>query len=108
VYVSSEGVYYATEYGVPDSRHLPEIKIESVRVKTFPILGTVIDVPWKGVNTSSGIGERLSNDPSIRSSIMVSSDVTITRPLLGPWLMSRNSEAPPSREQWSCLQEIAR
>ena len=105
----SENTAYMTEYGVPDQRHLPQLQIRSVRVKTFPVFGRVIDVRWKGNDLGLGIAQRLSNDESIRGAIMGTRDeVTVQAcSYLGCWLIVRDTEAAPSQEQLGCYQAIA-
>jgi len=54
---------------VPDERLVSrkdEIKIKTIRKKSFPIFGKVIDTTWKG-NDGSGLAYTLSNDIEIKS-----------------------------------------
>tara|TARA_B100000676_G_C17796679_1_gene689933 strand:+ start:145 stop:741 length:597 start_codon:yes stop_codon:yes gene_type:complete len=54
---------------VPDERLVSgkdEFKIKTIRKKSFPIFGKVIDTNWKG-NDGSGLAYTLSNDIEIKS-----------------------------------------
>ena len=109
VYDAGETTVHITEYGVPDSRYLPELGIQSVRVKTFPIFGPVIDVRWKGNDLGLGIVERLGSDAAIKGAIMGNGDelTIVARGDYGGWLIRRGTTATPLAEQWGCYQAIA-
>jgi len=54
---------------VPDERLVSgkdKIKIKTIRKKSFPVFGKVIDTIWNG-NDSSGLTHNLSNDAEIKS-----------------------------------------
>ena len=104
-----ETTVHMTEYGVTDSRYLPKIQIESVRVKTFPIFGRVIDVRWNGDDQGLGIVERLGSDSAIKDAIIGNGDelTVVARRDQGYWLIRREIRATPSAEQWGCYQAIA-
>ena len=111
------------EYSVPDPKieGLPEMRIESIRVKTFPIFGGVIDLLWKGEDSGLGIISRLNGDTSIKHPIMTSMHPTgLLQVKLGLdlrirayrenlcWILSPSTGDVPSREVWGCYQAIAR
>ena len=55
--------HYFTDYGVPDPKLGPDWRgkeIRSVRVKTFPLFGKVVELRWKGDDSSQKINHRLS------------------------------------------------
>jgi len=105
-------VAYHTDYGVPDSRlgpDLPRPRIESVRIKTSPLVGQVMDLRWRGEDFGLGIISRLNSDVSIKGPIMRSRDVTIQA--YGDhkcWTISSETREPQSGELWSCYHVIAR
>ncbi len=104
----NQSVQYFSDYGVPDSRRVPPLNVRSVREKNFPLIGKVVDVRWEGEIWETGVVHRLSSDPSIRSSIMSGSDVTIEgRPGSRCWLITRRDGATPSAQMWGCYQAIA-
>lgn len=104
--------WYYTDYGVPDTRlgpNSPEPRIKSVRIKSFPLIGNVIDLRWKGKDFGLGIIERLNNDVVIKQPIMRSPGVVL-RALRDHncWLIAVKACDPPSPELWNCYQAIAR
>jgi hypothetical protein len=105
----NEGPVYATDYGVPDPRPLPYIKIKSVRVRTFPLFGNVIDVRWKGNGPVSSLLQNITADRAIRAAIMANRDeiVVSTCPELRCWLIPRMTKDAPLASQWDCFQRIA-
>jgi len=103
--------YYYTEYGVPDSRlgpDSPEAQIETVRVKSFPLFGKVVDLRWEGRDSDLRIIGRLNSDDQLKQPIMESRDVTITAISdYSCWIMSTQTREVPSGELWNCYQVIA-
>ena len=108
----SSATVHFTEYGVPDSRlgqGFPSILIESVCKKTFPLVGDVVDLHWKGNDSGLGIIERLKNDTVIKRPIMESRDVAIhAYGDHGCWTIETQTENPPWGEMWNCYQAIAK
>jgi hypothetical protein len=52
-------------FGIPDGRltsNGQKIKIRTIRKKSFPLFGKIIDVTWKGNDHGTGIVNTLSND----------------------------------------------
>ena len=102
-----EGASYFAYYGVPDSRLsslVPaKVRIQSVRVRNFPLLGDVVDVRWEG--NAPDIVERLSRDSALKHSIMRGHDVTITSNRAHRcWVISPLEWEAPSKSHWeSCL-----
>jgi len=105
-------IIHYTDYGVPDLRlesNSPGLKICSVRVKTFPLIGKVVDLHWKGKDFGMGIIGRLNSDISIKHPIMRSRNVEISAH--GDhrcWIMSTRTDKVVSEELWNCYQAIAR
>ena len=55
---------------VPDERPVPfhkEVKVRTVRKKSFPLLGKVVDVNLKGEDYGTGLVYTLSNDESSKA-----------------------------------------
>lgn len=116
--------YYYTEYGVPDPRlgpDFPGARIETVRVKTSPLFGRVVDLRWKGSDSELGIISHLNSDHQLKQPIMKSRDVTIRSVRdYGCWVISTERHHATissllakkrdvlSGELWSCYQAIAR
>jgi len=56
--------------GIPDERPLSNHKavdIKTIRKKTFPLFGKVVDVTWKGEDHHTGLAEVLSNDEAVKN-----------------------------------------
>jgi len=78
--VGGEGAYtsggptnYWTHYGVPDTRlgpNSPSVKIKTVRIRNFPLIGKVVDLRWKGKGFGLRIVNRLNNDLQLKSPIV--------------------------------------
>ena len=94
---------------------LRSLKIRSVRVKKFPLLGRVGGVRWRGEDSGLGIVSRLNGAASIQNTIMRSDDLKYADleirgyPEHGCWILNQNQEHSivPSRDQWNCYREIA-
>ena len=111
------------DYGVPDSRALPPIEIQSKWVRTFPVFGRIIDVRWEVVSiidvrwrdwrdTGIMIVQRLSSDDTIRNSIVDACEVTVRAvPESGCWLIIQRRytwNSPLLKgHQWRCYEKIA-
>jgi len=104
------GTFYYTGYGVPDPRlepNSPRVRIKTVRVKTSPLFGKVVDLRWEGRDSDLGIIGRLNSDAQLKQPIMESRDVTIEAVGdYGCWIISTETR-DPSGELWNCYQTIA-
>jgi hypothetical protein len=105
----NEGWYYATDYGVPDSNTLPKLRLRSVRVRRFPILGSVVDVRWIGKDMETGVIGRLNADIELKTNIIgCKAEIIVhTSPECGCWLIAHNSAGAPSPELWACYERVA-
>jgi len=104
---------YFIDYGVPDPRLRPDLpnlpKIKSVHKTSYPIVGTVVDLYWKGKDSGLGIIDRLNRDILVRQQIMRTQGMKIRA--YGDfrcWTISTWEEDPPSGELWNCYQAIAK
>jgi len=120
------------QFLVPDSRigpEFPQVRIRSVRVRNFPVLGKVKGIRWKGKDKSfptAGVAldvvARLSKDNSITAAVAkAKSDITIEADhARGCWVFWKQMKAQyrpyaeevlellgPTRRQWDCYQAIA-
>lgn len=112
--------YYYTEYGVPDARlrEVNPIHIRSIRKKTFPLFGKVVDALWEGEDYGTGVVSRLNSDYQLKEPVMKSQDVTIQGiHKYGCWIIStcqyanlvkRTTLSAESAELWNCYQVIAK
>ncbi len=103
--------YRLIQCGVPDVslRDGPGAHIRSVRVKEFPVLGSVVNVRWVGDDLGRGIIQRLADDASLLEPIAQSGDVYIYGiPEHGCWVFVTHGHHAPTKEMWDFYQSIAR
>ena len=107
-------VTYHLKYGIRDPRlrgammKLAQLRIKSVRRRTFPLVGKAVDLHWKGNDLGLGIIDRLNSDILIKHPIISSGDITIrAHGYEKLWVMSYRGVIVPSRELWNCYEAIA-
>ena len=90
---------------VPDERLVSgkdKIKIKTVRKKSFPVFGKVIDTIWKG-NDSGGLTHSLSNDLEIKSLAKIIGDIHIesfSEPSTGWFLRAGHTQTWGDQSDW--------
>ena len=108
---------YRVVFGIPD-QSIPmkhkQLKRKTVRKKTFPLFGKVIDVSWRGEAHTSLLAKTLSEDEEIDRAVADLGDVTIfTHPKqFQGWTIEINkifSPHPPfvTINRWKALEKIA-
>ena len=108
---------YRVVFGVPD-QSIPmnhkQLKLKTVRKKTFPLFGKVIGVSWRGEADTLGLVGTLSKDEEIDRAVANLGDVTIfTHPnQFQGWTIEINkifSPQPPvvTIDRWKALKRIA-
>ena len=116
-----QAVDHRNVYLVPDptvSSKGEYMMAKSVRVKSTPLIGRVVDIRWEGGKSHGNLIRRMSDDILLnRSLIRLKEDVTIRSfPEYSCWaiLSSRSGTGglfghpAPSREQWNCYESVAR
>ena len=108
---------YRVVFGIPD-QSIPmnhkQLKLKTVRKKTFPLFGKVIDVSWRGEAHTLLLAKTLSEDEEIDRAVADLGDVTIfTHPnQFQGWTIEINkifSPHPPvvTIDRWEALKKIA-
>ena len=108
---------YRAVFGIPD-QSIPmnhkQLKLKTVRKKTFPLFGKVTDVSWTGEANTSLLAKTLSEDEEIDRAVADLGDVTIfTHPnQFQGWTIEINkifSPHPPfvTIDRWEALKHIA-
>ena len=108
---------YRMVFGIPD-QSIPmnhkQLKLKTVRKKTFPLFGKVIDVSWRGEAHTLPLAKTLSEDEEIDRAVADLGDVTIfTHPnQFQGWTIEINkifSPHPPAVtiDRWEALRKIA-
>ena len=103
------------DYFIPDadgvlrSEHrFTKFRIDSIRIRKFPIFGNVVGVRWEGDDGGLDIFDRLTNDIFIRQVILdglqvrISAD-EITADERGWKLGVCSSPRDPSKSEWDCF-----
>jgi hypothetical protein len=99
-------------FGVPDERAVPEdqsIKIKTIRKKSFPIFGKVVDVNWKGQDRGLGLVKKLSADEPISKTATDIGNIEV-RSLHGDfqgWTIRIDRRFEPNADHWQSLQSLA-
>ena len=108
---------YRVVFGIPD-QSIPvnhkQLKLKTVRKKTFPLFGKVIDVSWRGEAHTLPLAKTLSEDEEIDRAVTDLGDVTMfTHPnQFQGWTIEINkifSPRPPvvTINRWEALNKIA-
>lgn len=98
--------------GIPDERPLSNHKavdIKTVRKKTFPLFGRVVDVTWRGSDHHTGLVGILSNDAAVTNLAKMIGNLTIhnyAKEFQG-WTLQVDRRFEPTSQDWATIQRIA-
>jgi len=98
--------------GIPDERPLTNHKavdIKTIRKKTFPLFGKVVDVTWKGDDHHTGLVQVFSNDEAVKNLAKRIGNLTIhsyTKEFQG-WTLQVDRRFEPTSQDWATIQRIA-
>ena len=101
-----------TVFGLPDERPFSEqraVKIKTVRSKSFPLFGKVVDVTWQGEDYATRLISVLANDPAIKSFVKKTGDVEIESHAgeFQGWSVQVNGKFKAKQQDWDIVQRIA-
>jgi hypothetical protein len=97
---------------IPDERPVPNYKavdIKTVRKKSFPLFGKVIDVTWKGNDHHTGLAEVLSNDEAVKNLAKRIGNLTLhsyAKEFQG-WTLQVDRRFEPTNQDWATIQKIS-
>ena len=94
---------------IPDERPISNHKkfnIKTVRKKSFPIFGKVVDVNWKGKDCGTGLVKTLSTDESITDLAKSIGNLAIRARDQG-WTLTVDRKFSPTNRSWESIQKIA-
>jgi len=97
---------------IPDERPIPNHKavdIKTIRKKTFPLFGKVVDVTWKGNDHGTGLAEVLSNDEAVKTLAKKIGNLTVhsyAKEFQG-WTLQVDRRFGPINQDWATIQKIA-
>lgn len=97
---------------IPDRRPVPDhhvVDIKTVRRKSFPLLGKVVDVTWTSDDHHTGLAEVLSNDEGVRSLAKKIGNLVIRSYVkeFEGWTLQVDRRFAPTNQDWATIQKIA-
>ena len=98
--------------GIPDERPISNhqtINIKTVRNKTFPLFGKVVDVIWKGNDSGTDLVNVLSTDPAIKTLSQRIGNLEIknhSNEFQG-WTLTVDRRFSPTNQDWETLEKVA-
>ena len=98
--------------GIPDERSISshqEIKIKTVRKRTFPLFGKVVDVVWKGYDGDTGLVNTLSLDVTTKTLAEHIGNLEVKSQANGfqGWTLTVDRRFSPTSQEWGTLEKIA-
>ena len=89
--------------------HNRTFKISTVRRKSFPLFGKVLEVYWKGNDWGTGLARALSEDQQIDTFVSKTGDVSIRshKKEFHGWII-RTKRFDLTRHDWEALQNIVK
>jgi len=97
---------------IPDERPLSNHKavdIKTIRKKSFPLFGKVIDVTWKGDDHHTGLVQVLSNDEAVKDLAKRIGNLTVhsyAKEFQG-WTLQVDRRFELTNQDWVSIQKIA-
>ena len=98
-------------FGIPDNRKMPKegaIKLTTLRKKSFPLFGRVLDVSWRGKDMGTGLTSVLSEDTTVDEMVKRVKDMTLqnrSKEFQG-WSLQTGKNFELSTADWEALQTI--
>lgn len=99
--------------GIPDERltsSLRDIKIKTVRKKSFPLFGKVVDVTWKGKDGGTGLTRVLSQDQEVKALAHRIGNLEVKSQAddwFQGWTLIVDRRFQPTTEDWETIRKIA-
>ena len=97
---------------IPDERPVPNYKVVNIRTirrKSFPLFGKVIDVTWKGNDHHTELAEVLSKDESVKDLAKKIGNLTLhsyVKEFQG-WTLQVDRRFGLTNQDWATIQKIA-
>ena len=101
-----------TVLGIPDDRPVwtsRAVRVRTVRRKSFPLLGRVISVQWKGEEHDAGLIGALSIDPAVMAFAMRTGDLEVRRYTeeFQGWTLQVDRVFEPTHQDWAAIERTA-
>lgn len=99
-------------FGIPDVRRFSEeraVKIKTVRKKSFPLFGRVVDVSWQGEDHASRLMSVFANDPAVKSFVKKTGDLEIESHSEGfqGWTVQITGKFKVTQQNWEIVTKMA-
>ena len=99
-------------FGIPDNRKMPKegaIKLTTLRKKSFPLFGQVLDVSWRGKDRGTGLINVLSEDSTIDEMVKRVKDMELQNrtTIFQGWTLRTGKNFELTTGDWEALQTIA-
>ena len=99
-------------FGIPDQSHVSnseQVKISTVRRKSFPLFGRVVDVNWKGDDQGTGLTYALSNDHTTKelAKRVGNLEVRSHAEEFQGWTLQVDRKLKPTYEVWEAILQVA-
>ena len=101
-----------TVLGIPDDRPVwtsQPVKVRTVRRKSFPLLGRVMSVEWKGEGHDDGLIGTLSIDPAVTAFATRRGNLEVrpyTEEFQG-WTLQVDKVFDPTHQDWAAIERTA-
>ena len=99
-------------FGIPDERRFSEqraVKIKTVRRKSFPLFGKVVDVEWQGEDHATRLLSAFANDPAVKSFVKKTGDMEIESHAgeFQGWTVQISGKFKASQQAWDVVVRVA-
>ncbi len=99
-------------FGIPDGSHVSsgeQVKISTVRRKSFPLFGKVVDVTWGGDDQGTGLTYILSNDHTTKelAKRVGNLEVRSYAEDFQGWALQVDRKLKPTPEDWEAILQVA-
>jgi hypothetical protein len=85
------------------------VDIKTIRKKSFPLFGKVVDVVWEGDDYHTGLAEVLSNDGTVKDLAKKIGNLVVrnyAKEFEG-WTLEVDRRFGPTNQDWATIQKIA-
>ena len=98
--------------GIPDDKLVSTgqaSKIKTVRKKTFPLFGKVVNIIWRGFDRGTGLMNRISKDGPSETLAKRIDNLEIKSEVKGfqGWSLTVDRRCSPTSQDWETVERIA-
>ncbi len=97
-------------FGIPDRRGVPpSVDIKTIRKKSFPGVGKVVDVRWEGDDSGTGLSDILSKDIEIANMARNIGNLTVRSHSdeFQGWTFQVDTRFKLTNQHWTSIKKIA-